>query len=53
MTKCLRVRRPLAEIGGIAEKPTLEEWRERLVRRARVRLGEFAADAVRAERDER
>ena len=43
----------LAEIRKVAERPTLEELRERLHRRERVRLTVSAARAVRAERDSR
>ena len=40
----------LKEIGAVAERPTMEEMRERLARRSRVETGESAADAIRAMR---
>ncbi|MEA3412770.1 MAG: hypothetical protein U9R74_14685 [Pseudomonadota bacterium] len=43
----------IAEIGLIAERPTLSELRRRLQRRGAVALSEPPADAVRAERDRR
>lgn len=43
----------LAEIRGLAERPTLAELRERLRRRAAVNGGVAAAEAVRRERDAR
>ena len=43
----------LAEIRTIAERPTLEEFRERLHRRRPVTLPVSAARLVRAERDSR
>jgi antitoxin FitA len=43
----------LREIRQIAERPTMDELRERLRSRPRVTLSESAADAVRAERDGR
>ena len=43
----------LAEIRRAAERPTLDELRERLHQRARVRLSVSAAEAVRAERNAR
>jgi plasmid stability protein len=43
----------LGEIGRAAERPTLDELRDRLGRRAAVTLAESTADAVRAERDSR
>jgi antitoxin FitA len=43
----------LAEIREIAERPTLEEMRERLRRYERVTLPISAAQAVREERDSR
>jgi antitoxin FitA len=43
----------LAEIRQIAERPTLEELRERLHRREPVKLKVSAARAVREERDAR
>jgi plasmid stability protein len=43
----------LAEIRCLAERPTIEELRERLRRRSRVAAGMSAADAVRHERDSR
>jgi plasmid stability protein len=38
----------LKEIRTVAERPTMEEMRERLARRSRVETGESAADAIRA-----
>jgi antitoxin FitA len=38
----------LKEISAVAERPTMEEMRERLARRSRVETGESAADAIRA-----
>jgi plasmid stability protein len=43
----------LAEVRQIAERPTLNELRERLHQRGRVELRISAAAAVRAERDAR
>jgi plasmid stability protein len=43
----------LTEIRRLAERPTLEELRERLHRREPVRLKISAAQAVREERDAR
>ena len=43
----------LAEIRKVAERPTLEELRERLHRREPVRTPVSAARAVRAQRDSR
>jgi len=43
----------LAEIRGLAERPTIEELRERLRNRSRVAVGVSAVDAVRRERDAR
>jgi plasmid stability protein len=43
----------LREIRNVAERPTLEEMRERLSKRAPVRARLGAAAAVRAERDGR
>ena len=43
----------ISEIRHIAERPTLNEMRERLHRRESVELTESAAVAVRAERDAR
>ena len=43
----------LAEMRGLAERPTIAELRERLHRRSRVVTGISAADAVRSERDAR
>lgn len=43
----------LAEIRRVAERPTLDELRERLHGRARVTAHLSAARAVRAERDAR
>ncbi|MBI4092467.1 MAG: hypothetical protein HY420_00925 [Candidatus Kerfeldbacteria bacterium] len=43
----------LAEIRGVAERPTLEEMRERLARLPRVNLYISPTEAVRAERDRR
>ena len=43
----------LREIRNVAERPTLEEMRERLSNRAPVRTRLGAAAAVRAERDGR
>ena len=43
----------VAEIRKVAERPTLEELRERLHRREPVRTPVSAARAVRAERDSR
>jgi plasmid stability protein len=41
----------LAEIRQVAERPTIEELRERLCRRSRVANPVSAAEAVRRERD--
>jgi plasmid stability protein len=38
----------LKEIDAIAERPTMQEMRERLARRTPVETGESAADAIRA-----
>jgi plasmid stability protein len=38
----------LKEIRAVAERPTMEEMRERLARRSVVEAGESAADAIRA-----
>ena len=43
----------LREIQHIAERPTVEELKERLAKRTRVTLSISPADAVRAERDSR
>ena len=43
----------LAEIRRLAERPTMEELRERLHRREPVKLKVTAAQAVREERDAR
>jgi len=43
----------LAEIRRLAERPTMEELRERLHRRDPVKLKKSAAQAVREERDAR
>ena len=43
----------LAEIRKVAERPTLDELRERLHRREAVRTPVSAARAIRAERDSR
>jgi hypothetical protein len=43
----------LAEIRGLAERPTLAELRDRVRTRPRVTPGTSAADAVRCERDAR
>jgi hypothetical protein len=43
----------LAEIRQLAERPSLEELRERLHRREPVKLKVSAAQAVREERDAR
>jgi plasmid stability protein len=43
----------LAEIRQVAERPTIEELRERLRRRSRVESLVSAAEAVRRERDAR
>jgi antitoxin FitA len=43
----------LAEIRGLAERPTITELRERVRGRSRVAAGVSAADAVRCERDAR
>ena len=43
----------LAEVRKMAERPTLDELRERLHRREPVRTAVSAARAVRAERDSR
>jgi hypothetical protein len=42
---------PLSEIRRLAERPTLDELRERLERRPETRLSTEPAQAVRAERD--
>jgi antitoxin FitA len=43
----------LQQIRELAERPTIDELRERLARRSAVTLSVDAADAVRAERDSR
>ena len=43
----------LAEIRQVAERPTIEELRDRLRRRSRVAVPLSAAEAVRQERDAR
>jgi plasmid stability protein len=43
----------MEELRRFAELPTDEEMRERLARLTPVELGESAADAIRAEREER
>jgi plasmid stability protein len=43
----------LEELRRMAERPTLEELRQRIAAREPVRLDEPAAEAVRAERDAR
>jgi len=43
----------LAELRQIAERPTLEEMRERLRRRKPINLLVSAAEMIRAERDSR
>lgn len=43
----------LAEIRGLAERPTLAELRDRVRTRTRVTPGASAAEAVRCERDAR
>jgi plasmid stability protein len=43
----------LAELRGLAERPTVTELRERVRHRSRVAAGVSAADAVRRERDAR
>ncbi len=43
----------LAEVRRLAERPTVEQLRERLRRRSSVTGGESAAEAVRRERDGR
>lgn len=43
----------LAEIRWLAERPSMDELRERLRRRAKVTVPESAADAVRQEREAR
>jgi hypothetical protein len=43
----------LAEIRGLADRPTMAELRERLRRRARVAAPVPAADAVHREREAR
>ena len=43
----------LSEIRGMAERPTLEELRQRLQSRSQVRPSVPPADAIRAERDQR
>ena len=42
-----------AQIQAVAERPTIAELKQRLESRSRVRAGESAAEAVRAERDGR
>ena len=37
----------LKEISAVAERPTMEEMRERLARRSRVETSELAADIIR------
>jgi plasmid stability protein len=41
----------LAEVARTAQRPTLEEMRARLQRRARVTVSVAPEDAIRAERD--
>lgn len=43
----------LAELRRLAERPTLAELRQRIAARERVRPGEAAAAAIRAEREAR
>ncbi len=43
----------LNEIRQVAERPTLDEMRERLASRPKTTLSESLVDAVRAERDGR
>jgi antitoxin FitA len=43
----------LREISEVAERPTVEELRERLARRSGVTTSVAPADAIRAERDRR
>ncbi len=43
----------LAELRGLAERPSITELRERLRRRSSAAAGFSAADAVRRERDAR
>lgn len=43
----------LQEIRSVAERPTMEEFRERLATRSDVALSTDPADLVRAERDSR
>lgn len=43
----------LREIQEVADRPTIDELRNRLARRASVHLDESPAAAVRAERDSR
>ena len=43
----------LAELRGLAERPTVTELRERVRNRSHVAAGVSAADAVRRERDAR
>ena len=43
----------LEELRRMAERPTLEELRQRIAAREPVRLDELVADVVRAERDAR
>jgi plasmid stability protein len=43
----------LKEIREVAERPSIEELRDRLARRSRVTPSVAPADAIRAERDRR
>jgi plasmid stability protein len=43
----------LKEIRDVAERPSIEELRDRLARRSRVAPSVAPADAIRAERDRR
>jgi len=43
----------LQQVRDVAERPTIDELRERLARRSAVTLSVDTADAVRAERDSR
>jgi plasmid stability protein len=43
----------LAEVTDLADRPTLEELTERVMKRSRVRLSPPPAELIRAGRDER
>jgi plasmid stability protein len=43
----------LAEVTDLADRPTLEELTERVMKRSRVRISPPAAELIRQEREER